>query len=456
MTERWDRLVPPVVAPTAHLAEEELAAVELTVQAAKHVAECSWCRTQREALSNDERDELEKLLSKLDAAPAAEDVLNVASGFTVPAALASYVQADPTYAPEVAPAQLWRMAWNGQDALGVVLEKNSWWVTVAPLTTDLELADEYTAVCSADATSLSYPTAVFMRAATSVPAYTLAHFLGELHPKGVDDPVTELRRLQRACVQGIKPPDALPTGRPLQVDDWDRQEALDGLVALMSWFESATSDVLDEHGAIVGGEAEDTSDYQTQDDAPGAHGRHRGESTQTVDVMEALKSSKKDLRELVESTGLEPARVLDFLQGGGKPTATEREALGHALGVQVTGAYSDVARLALLEVLSEPENRNVWRAWPRLPYETELGDDQSHQHNYGQGFNAGYAFGHGVVVGPRHASEPIVMESLRPCLEQMLTQSIAARSVPDSGRGERGNVDVWRDFWRDRLAHRKR
>lgn len=453
MTERWDRLVPPVVAPTAHLGEDQIAAVEPSDVAAKHLADCAWCQTRRAAVSDDERDELAALLHELDAAPAAEDALKVAGSFAVPTVLAQLLDVDATAMPSVAPAQLWRMVWNGHDALGVVVEKNSWWVTVAPLTTDQDLADEYTALCDADATSLSYPTAVFMRAATTVPKYTLAQFLGDVRPLGVADPTAELQRLQRACLQGTEPPDAMPTGRPLQVDDWDRQEALDGLVELMSWFESATSDVLDETGEIVGGERENADTAAGADDGTRAEGgRHRGDagrSGEPVDVVDALKSSNMKLGDLAAATGLDPARLLDFLQGGGKPNQPERDALGRALNVQVRGSYPDVARLALLEVVSEPEYRSLWRE-SALDDETDMRgssrwtpDDRHHDR-----------VSH--LSEARHASTASVGESLRPFMEQMLTQNVAARSVHEASRGDDGSLDVWRDIWRDRLAHRRR
>lgn len=453
MTERWDRLVPPVVPATAHLGEEEIAAVDISDAAAKHLADCAWCQTRRSALSDDERDELAALLSELDGVSVAQDALKVAGEFTVPSALAELLHADLASMPSVEPAQLWRMVWNGHDALGVVLEKNSWWVTVAPLTTDLDLADEYTALCDAHATSLSLPTAVFMRAAATVPQYTLAQFLGDLRPAGVADPTTELLRLQRACLKGIDPSGVIPTGRRLEVDDWDRQEALDGLVELMSWFESATSDVLDSTGAIVGGDPEEAA-VSGHDNVCGEIGRHRGDFVpggESVDVVDALKNSGKSLPELVDSTGFDPSRLLDLLQGSGKPTQGEREVLAEVLGVQVRGSYPDVARLALLEIVSEPEHRPLWKkaevsvlgvgasgsgSWPADP--RGFGDDE----------RAG-------GPSPRHATEMITGESLRPFLEQMFTQSIAARSVTDANRNDDGSLDMWRDYWRDRLAHRK-
>lgn len=423
MTDRTDRLVPPAVAPTAHLGDEELTAVELSNATAKHLADCAWCQTRRDALTFEDTDDLAALLKELDAAPVPDDAIAAAGNFALPGVLASLLDADETTVPPVQPAQLWRLVWRGQDALGVVLEQNSWWVTIAPLSTDVDLADEYTAVLESDATSLRHPTAVFMRAAMTVPQFTLAHYLGDVTPDGVENASEALRTLQTACLRNSVAPDALSTGHALREDDWDRQDALDSLAELMSWFKSATTDVLDKDGSIFGS---DTASGDTE-----AIGEE-------VDVVEALKKSRKELTELVERSGLEPARLLDLLQGGGKPTPNERRRLSEALGVNVTGGYTDVARLALLEIASEPAHRHLWLASNKVD---ELIAEEA---------TAVAPWGTPKPRSTRARENP---ESLQPFLEQMFTQRVAARSVPNGGRGENdGGLAEWRAYWRDRLA----
>lgn len=422
MTDRWDRITPPGMTPTAHLGDAELAAAQLPAAVEKHLADCRWCRTRRGALSDADRESLADLLADLDTVSAPAQTLEAAAALRLPAALTGVLESDAESWPDVAPAQLWRMSWHGKDALAVVLERNSWWVTVAPLSTDVELADEYTLVCDADATSLTHPTAVFLRAATTVPQFTLSRFLGDVRPAGVASPATELQRLNLACIQSAEPPSTVPTGPKLAVDDWDRQEALDSLVELMGWFEAATADVLDEDGAIVGG------------------GPRSKENVDTIDVVELLKRSSADLPTLAESTGLEPARIVTLLQGAGKPSAEERTALGEYFGVTVAGGAADKVRLALLEVLSEPANRALWRH-----------ADVATRSSQGERSHETWTDDPSGAAGHRSG------ESVRPYIEDLLRHGFAARSVADTDRGHAdGGLEEWRAYWRDVLAHRRR
>jgi hypothetical protein len=421
MTHRWDRVTPPAETPTAHLSDSELAAVQLPAAAEKHLADCGLCRTRRGTLSDAERDFLADLLTDLGTVSAPPETLEAAATLGLPDALTAALDSDAESWPDVAPAQLWRMSWRGQDALAVVLERNSWWVTVAPLSTDVDLADEYTLVCDADATSLTHPTAVFLRAAATVPQFTLSRFLGDVRPVGVERPATELQRLNLACIQSAEPPSTVSTGPTLAVDDWDRQEALDSLVHLMRWFEAATADVLDEDGAVVGG-----SRPQESDDA--------------VNVVDLLKRTTADLPTLAESTGLQPARIVTLLQGSGKPSPEERAALGAHFGVTVAGGVTDTGRLALLEVLSEPANRNLW-----AQAGTATTSSQGNRSSEGWKREQNTAEGRGPG------------ESVRPYIEDLLTHGLAARSVADATRGHAdGGLEEWRAYWRDVLAHRRR
>jgi hypothetical protein len=399
MNERWNRLVPPRGLPTAHLGDAELVATELTGAAEKHLSNCVWCQTRRNVPTETDRDELEELLSALDASPMPAEALQLAGSFALPAALSHALEADISNAPEVEPAQLWRLVWRGHDALAVVLERNSWWVTVAPLSTDVKLADEYTAVCDADATSLGCQTAVFMRAATTVPQYTLALYLGDVQPAGVANAANELHNLHVASINQSSPQSGLPTGRPLQVDDWDRQQVLDAFREQMSWFEAATQDVIDDNGDIVGGDA-------TADLPDGDH----------QSIEELLRRPGLDLMDLSTDTQIRPDRILDLTQGSGRPTPEERTSLETYFGVTISGAYPEAARRALLEIASEPTHRHLW------------------------------------LISNTAESGGQAPDTLRPFLEHMLTQNVAARTVNGSGHDTDAGLTAWRAYWRDKFA----
>jgi hypothetical protein len=405
MDERWNRLIPPSAPPAAHLGDAEFAQVELSQTADKHLADCAWCQQRRDSMSSQDREALDALLADLDARPVASQTLEAAREWSLPSALSALLVADETTWPDVAPAQLWRLSWRGEDTLAVVLERTSWWVRVAPLTTDVALADEYTLVTDKAGTSLRQPTGVFLRASATVPMFTFSRYLGDVEAVGNYSSTEALRRLETACLEQAEPPADLPTGPRLEPDDWDRLEALDALQDQMRWFETATHKVFDQDGLIVG---------RTEQSAG---------ADKSVDVTELLRRDK-DLRGLMESTGLAPGRLNDLKIGRIQPAPADRAALEKHFGVSVQGGYSEEARLALLEVVSEPAHRDDWSQWRDEP-----------------------------DTGTVEAEDRLVR-----FMEHLLDQPLAARSVATRSAEppEPQTVEQWREVWRSRLAMRRR
>lgn len=118
--------------------------------------------------------------------------------------------------PEVAPGQLWRAVWEDVAMMGLVLDVEDGWVELAPLTTDLDYADPYTAIL--DPHEALFPTAcaVFAGLTTPLPVFTLQAWLGAAD----DSVVAELVQLWRDNLRGAEPKSALPTGEP-DLDDVD-------------------------------------------------------------------------------------------------------------------------------------------------------------------------------------------------------------------------------------------
>lgn len=401
MTERWNRLLPPVSAPTAHLYDAEIAATHLDVNAEKHLANCGWCHTRYEQVSADDRSALDALLGELATAPIRETTLEAAAALTVPTNLLHYLDANPVDIPDVAPAQLWRMAWHGRTQLAVTVDRDSWWVTVAPVSSDVALADEYTAICDASATSLNTEAAVFMRAATTVPLYALAGFLGDVHPSTTDDPSAWLHQLHHSAVQQTPPPTDVPTGPVLAIDDWDRQGALDTLLEDMRWFAAAAVEFAD------GDEAEEANEVS-----------HEVPAGKAGSATELLRAPGVDVLKLANSTGIELGRLVDLAQGGGQPTPDEQRALSDHFGVAVSQSEQEVLRRrALLQVVPEPRYRALWEA-------------------------------------STSAGSPAVLEpgTLRLLVARLLNDKIAARTVAGTGRSPDADLEAWRVYWRDLLA----
>lgn len=396
MSESWHDLIPPAAGLSAHLGDTELADVDLAPSTEKHLADCAWCQQRRHSLSDDRRQELASLLDELDSVDVPAAAVQAASAWSLPSALVAALQADSSLWPAVAPTQLWRMSWRGQDALAVVLERDSWWARVAPLTTDTGLADEYTFLVDETETTLSQPAAIFMRATATVPLYTLSWFIGDV-ASAETDVRQALRRLEVAHLEQSPPPADVPTGSMLTPDDWDRLEALDALSEQMRWFEAATHGIVDDAGPLAG--------------------RVDASHEAAVEASTLLNQRGIGLREVADGTGLAASKILDFKSGRLQPSAHDRAALTKHFGLPVRGGHSEDERFATFEVLCEPANRHHWYGWR----------------------------------GRQGGASP--EDCLVPFMEDFMDHPVAARSVsaqPTSGQ------DLSREDWlrvvRDRLA----
>ncbi|TXL62359.1 hypothetical protein [Aeromicrobium terrae] len=350
-------------------------------------------------MSQDERGELHELLGELDQISPSADVLNLAAEWALPSELASFVGASSNDFPSVAPGQLWRLSWLGNQMLAVVLSQSSWWTRVAPLTTDVDLADEYTLLIDPRCTSLALQTATFLRASASVPTFTLAQYLGDVGQVEGRDAVEALLSLEVAMIDGTLRSD-LSTGPMLAQSDWDRQEFLDSLQESMNWFEGAALSVLDDDGSIAGGSS-------SLDDSE-------------ADVSDLLRTSQ-DLPSLVEATGIAPGRLLSLKTGRAKPQGPEIEVLSSYFGSKVRVGHPENMRIAALELIAEPANRQLW-------------------------LEAAQSSEAGAPLSPRKF------------LVDLIETPIAARTVygPTSAPGNNATVEEWKRALRDRIAVRFR
>jgi transcriptional regulator with XRE-family HTH domain len=386
MSEYRRRLVSPPASPSAHLSDPELASSDRSGGADKHLADCMWCRSRLASFDADEgaRHELAALLGELAGVAVPQSALDAAAAWSVPQHLASLLEADEALAPAVSAGQLWRLSWNGEQALAVVVNHKHWLTRVAPLTTDVVTADEYALLVSSSDSSLDQDAVVFTRAAATVPTFTLAQFLGDVTVGGA--PSGEfLKVLDSACLLGSNPADALPTGAPLRVDDWESQELLDSLQGQMEWFAASVMDV-DGH------------------DAPG-----NGDAAESVSVQGLLATAsreKQSLADIAALTGLEMSRVLNLMNGRATPTPAEVASIGDAFGQPAVSGLSPEDRNALLEVVSDPTLR---------PFRAKF--NQSNQ----------------------PSSDP---SSVAPLLARLLNDGLAARS--SSGSDEAGSREKWR------------
>lgn len=143
---------------------------ETAAPIAKHVAACLLCQTAT-AHSG----------AAAEAAPpqALEQLVSVAPGLGdgVLSALAQQRGAVPRA------GELWRLEWDGWVCLALVLddaeEGLDTEVLVAPVTTEVEAADQYALVTDEARSPIGIPLAVWVALRTTVPAFTLDRALGQ-------------------------------------------------------------------------------------------------------------------------------------------------------------------------------------------------------------------------------------------------------------------------------------
>lgn len=335
MTDPKGRLVSPPVAPTAHLDDAEIAGVTSRPGSEKHLADCALCRSRRARFENGGAEALHHLLADLDATPVSEDAVKATSQWHIPTRLVQLLDSAPEDFPAVAPGQLWRLSWGGEQALVAIVRRDRWNVRVMPVTTDVVFADEYTVVLDEDDTCLGNTSAVFGRAATTVPTLTLAQFLGDVTVNGT--PARDvLEPLDGACIRGRRLELDVPTGTRLGEPDWETHELLDALQEQMQWFAAAVSDV---------------PELNDDDDADS--------SADVVEIQHALASAAReiDLSDLAERTGVGMGRLVDLLGGRSRPSPEEVSSLSAALGRKVSSGVSPADLAELVVAVSEPALR---------------------------------------------------------------------------------------------------
>ncbi|MGY0389442.1 hypothetical protein ACWZJV_20945 [Nocardioides sp. WG-D5] len=392
MTDSEGRLVPPPIAPSAHLDDDEIAGVTRRPDSDKHLADCAWCRSRLARFeASDGPEGLSDLFAELAERPISKDDVRVASQWAMPARLASLLETEPAGAPAVAAGQMWRLSWRGEQALVVIVYRDHWTVRVMPVTTDVALADEYSLLLEGSDLSLGSAAAVFGRAGANVPTFTLSRFLGDVTVRGTSIR-SALRTLDAACMRGRQAGADVPTGPELQPADWETHELLDSLQEQMQWFSSAVTDV---------------SDF--------SHAAEPESGTAEVDIRQALVTvaRKGGVAELADRTGIAMGKLLDLMNGRSQPSGREASILSAALGRPVASAMPQAARTALIEVVAEPSVR-PFRVW----------------------FNE-----HEVDASADAAS-------VAPLVAKMWEQGVAARtsSASDDDEG-------WRRRWRAQLAY---
>jgi len=233
-----DELVPPVVAADPHLLDSDLGGT-LTKPQEKHLANCGWCR-QRLTQAATHAD----LVDEAAFLAAARERIATGAGRALetlttlrPALHALTLEHDEL--DDVKIGQLWRLRRCATAELALVLDRDRWWVTVAPVTTDVTAADEYSLILPETATILGVPAAVCLSLECVVPLFTFDQLITPAgRPRAADSgssiqlpPPHTIRDAWHAWRRGATPPEQHSYGDPLLDEDLDRRELRNTLFA---------------------------------------------------------------------------------------------------------------------------------------------------------------------------------------------------------------------------------
>ncbi|MEV4845087.1 hypothetical protein AB0K20_17965 [Micromonospora matsumotoense] len=221
---------PPTAAAEGHLLDGDLLSPSRTDE--KHLAGCGWCqqRQQVAALHDDDFDDEDFLKAARQRAQEG-GAAAMAEPTRLAPALFALVQGE-TERADIAVGQLWRLRWEDATELGVVVDVDRWWVTVAPVTTDLAAADEFSPLFPPTVTALNVALTACISLECVVPLFVFDRQVAPASRPTLDAtraaaqlPSPEaLRDIWLAWRRGDNPPADLVYGTALDDGDLDRRE----------------------------------------------------------------------------------------------------------------------------------------------------------------------------------------------------------------------------------------
>jgi hypothetical protein len=225
----------PAASDEQHLLDSDLGTA-LSGASLKHLADCGWCG-RRQAMAHESLDPAEEEAFLRAARTRVRDSIK---GFQALTRLGPGLRAlmDESYdRGDVEPGQIWRLRHGSSTAVGVILDIEHWWVTVAPVTTDIVAADEYSLLVGDMATVLGVPAALCISLECVVPLITLDRLVTPSTKTRLADNagqlprVEDVRRVWLAWRRGDVPPVGFSYGQPVIDGDLDRRELRSAVAA---------------------------------------------------------------------------------------------------------------------------------------------------------------------------------------------------------------------------------
>lgn len=241
---------------------------------------------------------------------------------------------------DVAVGQIWRLRWDDTTELAVVLDVDQWWVTVAPVSTELAAADEYSLLVPATASQLNTGLAICVSLECVVPLFVFDRLITPASRPTLDQeaakaklpPPDTLRDVWRAWRRSSSVPAGLVHGVALDEGDFDRRELRSVIAASFSILVGASSCV---------------------------PGDPLGEPTP---LTERIIQANLKLSDLTIQSGLD-REVFVRIKQGGRVSRWEAERLAGMLGIDVQSVLDGNPPLAddLIVAVSRPCHRSVLR-----------------------------------------------------------------------------------------------
>ncbi|MFC4144815.1 hypothetical protein ACFO0M_00955 [Micromonospora mangrovi] len=240
-------LNPPVAVAGGHLLDADL---ETSGQGdRKHLAECGWCQQRQQAARRHGEDLDDEAFLRAARQRALAGGAAALASVTRLSPEVHALTVDTGVRKDVMVGQLWRLRWQDVTELALVVDVDRWWVTVAPVTTDVSAADEFSLILPTTASVLNTEFAVCFSLESTVPLFVFDReitpasrpMLDEAKAAAQIPPPETIRDVWRAWRRGVAGPAHLTYGTSVDEADLDRRELRNAVAAGFTQLASAAA-----------------------------------------------------------------------------------------------------------------------------------------------------------------------------------------------------------------------
>jgi hypothetical protein len=348
-------LFEPASAAAEHITDMDIAG-GLSSQSEKHIIDCAQCRVRMQVADTTPTLDDDEFLAAIRARGLRPEQNAWTSA--VPSASVLALASQASRSDDVEPGQLWTVAWRGVEQMVAVVAIHRWQVQAAPVTTDTELADEFTLLIDANDSALEVPLAIWVRPTVTVPLFIFERQLAELGPFDGSSATRALRTVLASYQVDQPVPSDLPVGPLLTPYDYDRIALLDSLTQTMVQLANA------QHCIQEALESQEAADSREADQP-------------AVSITERLNQARIELSELSQRSGLSREELV-AIKRNGQLTRAQAERLAAVLDTapeQLLGPEAPAIPDELIVAASRPSRRLERRDWTSRRHPDAFYDD---------------------------------------------------------------------------------